>query len=66
METTPAISEQLLQALVAQYGANLTAERLADVRRSLDQLESTAHTLRSYRLRNRDEPALLFIPYHTD
>lgn len=66
MQDQPSTLDVLLQVVVARYGAHLSAEQVAEVRRGLERAEQTAQTLRTYVLTNADEPPVLFVPQRAE
>jgi len=48
------------QVLIGKYGARLSDEQKADIKRLIDQGQKSAMSLRSFRLSNADEPANVF------
>lgn len=66
MQDQASIADVLLQLVVARYGAHLSTEQLAEVRRGLERAEQTAQALRAYVLTNADEPPAMFIPQRVE
>jgi uncharacterized protein YaaN involved in tellurite resistance len=58
--------EAQFQAIIRRYGARLSEEQRADIRRLLDQAQKTSEALRSFQLENSDEPATIFHPYRPE
>ena len=63
MDSTPAVTQQLLQAIVAQYGTRLTEAQRAAIEQYLERIARTVRALRAYPLSNADEPLLMGPPY---
>ena len=53
-------AESQYKLLISKYGARLSDEQKADVKRLIDQGLKSAVTLRSFQLDNADEPANVF------
>jgi hypothetical protein len=53
-------AEAQYQLLISKYGARLSDEQKADVRRLIDQAQKSTVSLRSFQLNNADEPANVF------
>ncbi|MGH8056418.1 MAG: hypothetical protein ACREOH_04175 [Candidatus Entotheonellia bacterium] len=66
MQDQASIPDILLQVVMARYGAQLSAEQLAEVRRGLERAEQTAQALRAYVLTNADEPPAIFTPQRAE
>ena len=49
-----------------QYGDRLTPEELAEVHKMVGSNLEAAHALRAVELDPRDEPFLVFTPYHKE
>ena len=56
----------LFNMVKAQYGDRLSLEELEEVRKVVESNLQAAHVLRAVELDSRDEPFLVFTPYHKE
>lgn len=63
MDGALAVTQQLLQAIVVQYGTRLTAAQRTDIEQYLERIDHAARSLRTYPLSNADEPLRMVTPY---
>ena len=63
MDSARAVTQQLLQAIVVQYGSRLTAAQRTDIELYLERIDHATRGLRSYPLSHADEPVQMAPPY---
>ena len=58
-------AEAQVQVILTRYGKRLSDEQKTDLRRLVAQAQKTSATLRSFPLKNSDEPAMIFHIYRS-
>ena len=59
-------ADHLFNMVKCQYGDRLSPEEWAEVRKMVESNLEAAHALRAVDLDPRDEPFLVFTPYHKE
>jgi hypothetical protein len=62
----PTAADAPVQAILAKYGARLSNEEKADIKRLVAQMEKTSDALKAFPLDNADEPATIFHVYRAN